>query len=73
MAMRQNRHSVRDYVARFENYVSRLLYYDKATLLQFLIWGLEKDLAEKVSTDHPKTLLLGIGIAEDLELAVRFA
>ena len=47
--------------------------YDEATLLQIFTWGLEKDLVEKVSTAHPKTLLSAIGIAEDLKLAVRFA
>ena len=37
------------------------------------IYGLKKDLAEKVSMAHPKTLLSVIGIAEDLEMAIRFA
>ena len=37
------------------------------------IWGLERYLAEKVSTADPKTLLSAMGIVEDLELAIRFA
>ena len=73
MAVRQNRRSVRDYVAEFKNCVDRLSSYDKATLLEMSIWVLEKDLAEKVSMAHPKTLLSAIGIVGDLELAVRFA
>ena len=72
MSMRQNRRSVQDYAPEFENCIGRLSSYDKATLLQIFIWGLEKDLPEKVSTTHPKTLLFAIGIAEDLELAIRF-
>ena len=73
MAMRQNSHNVWDYAAEFENYIGWLSSYDEATLQQILVWGLEKDLAKKMSTTHPKTLLSAIGIAEDLELAVRFA
>ena len=73
MAMRQNRRSVRDYAAEFENCVGKLLSYDEGMLLQLFIWGLEEDLAEKVSTAHPKTLLSAISITEDLELAIRFA
>ena len=73
MAMRQNRRSVRDYATKLQNCVGRLSSYDEATLLQMFIWGLEKDLVEKMPTALPKTLLSAIGIAEDLELAVCFA
>lgn len=47
--------------------------YDEATLLQMFLWGLDKDLAEKVALAYPKSLQLAISIAEDLELAIRFA
>ena len=47
--------------------------HDKATLLQIFIWGLEKDLAEKLSTAHPKTILSAIDIADNLELSIHFA
>ena len=41
--------------------------------MQMFLWGLDKDLAKKVALAHPKSLQSAISIAEDLELAVRFA
>ena len=74
MVMRQNRHrSVCEYSAEFENCVGRLTLYDEATLLQMFLLVLDKDLAEKVSMAHPKSLLLAISAAKDLELAICFA
>ena len=41
--------------------------------MQMFLWALDKELAEKVALAHPKSLQSAINIAEDLELAVRFA
>ena len=73
MVMRQNWHNVCNFAADFENCVSRLTLLDEATLMQMFLWGLDKDLAEKVALAHPKSLQSAISIAEDLELAVHFA
>ena len=73
MAMCQNRRSVHEYAAVFENCVGRLSSYDEATLMQIFVWGLGKDLAEKVSTAGPRNLLSEIGLADDIELAIKFA
>ena len=72
MAMRQNRRNVRDFAADFENCVGRLTSSDEATLMQMFLWGLNRDLSEKVAVAHPKSLQSAISIAEDLEPAVRF-
>ena len=68
MVMRQNRQNVRDFTTYFENYVGKLTSSDEATLMQMFLWGLEKDLAEKVALAHPKSLQSAISIAEDLEV-----
>ena len=73
MVMRQNRRNVREFAAEFENCVGKLTSSDENTLLQMFLWALDKDLAEKVALAHPKSLQSAISIAEDLELAVRFA
>ena len=73
MFMRQNKRNVREYSADFENCVGKLTSYDEATLIQIYIWGLERELAEKVSVQNPKTLSAAIGFAEDIELAIKFA
>ena len=73
MVMRQNRRNVREFAADFENCVGKLTSSDENTLMQMFLWALDKDLAEKVALAHPKSLQSAISIAEDLELAVRFA
>ena len=73
MVMRQNRCNVRDFAADFENCVGKLTSLDEATLMQMLLWALDKKLAKKVALAHPKSLQSAISIAEDLELAVCFA
>ena len=73
MVMRQNRRNVREFAADFENCVGKLTSSDENTLMQMFLWALDRDLAEKVALAHPKSLQSAISIAEDLELAVRFA
>ena len=73
MAMIQNKRTISDYTAEWENYIDSLVPYEKAKLLQIFIWGVDKNLVEKVLTAHPKTLLSDIGTVEDLELAMCFA
>ena len=73
MVMRQNRRNVREFAADFENCVGKLTSSDENTLMQMFLWALDKELAEKVALAHPKSLQSAISIAEDLELAVRFA
>ena len=73
MVMRQNWHNVCEFAADFENCIGKLTSSDEATLMQMFLWALDKELAEKVALAHPKSLQSAISIAEDLELAVRFA
>ena len=73
MVMRQNRRNVHEFAADFENCVGKLTSSDENTLMQMFLWALDKELAEKVALAHPKSLQSAISIAEDLELAVRFA
>ena len=73
MVMRQNWHNVREFATDFENCVGKLTSSDENTLMQMFLWALDKELAKKVALAHPKSLQSAISIAEDLELAVRFA
>lgn len=41
--------------------------------MQIFIWGLQKDLAEKVSIEHPASLAQAISTAEEIELAIKFS
>ena len=56
MVMRQNWCNVREFAADFENYVGKLMSSDEATLMQMFLWGLDRDLSEKVALAHPKSL-----------------
>ena len=73
VAMRQYGRPVAEYAAEFENSVGKLSSSDEATLLQFFIWGLDKEMAEKVATQKPLSLSSAISIADELELAIKFA
>ena len=52
----QGSKSVREYAAEFELNTGRLESSDEATLMQFFIWGLHKDIAERVSIMYPTSL-----------------
>ena len=41
--------------------------------MQLFIWGLQKDIAEKVNLTHPTSLAKATAAAEEIELAVRFS
>ena len=68
----QGTKSVREYVAEFELNIGRLDSSDEATLLQFFIWELHRDIAERVSITHPTSLSRAVATAEEIELAVTF-
>ena len=68
----QGSKSVREYAAEFELNTGRLESSDEATLMQFFIWGLHRDIAERVSIMHPTSLSQAIASAEEIELAVNF-
>ena len=57
----------------FELNTGRLDSSDEATLMQFFIWGLHRDIAERVSIMHPTSLSQAIASAEEIELAVKFS
>ena len=46
---------------------------DEETLLQLFVWGLQRDIAEKVSLAHLTSLTNAIAAAEEIELAVRLS
>ena len=48
--------SVREYAAKFELNTGWLDSSDEASLMQFFIWGLHRDIAEWVSILHPTSL-----------------
>ena len=73
VAMRQNGRPVVEYSAQFENSVGKLQSSDEPTLVQFYIWGLDPTLAEKVAIGKPQTISAAVALADDLELAVKFA
>ena len=73
MTLQQGNRSVREYAAEFEKNTGRLDSSDEATLLQLFVWGLQRDIAEKVSLAHPTSLANAIAAAEEIELAVRFS
>ena len=73
VAMRQNGRPVAEYSAQFENCVGKLQSSDQPTLVQFYIWGLDPALAEKVVVGKPQTISAAVALADDLELAVKFA
>ena len=73
MTLQQGNRPVREYAADFEKNTGRLESSDEATLMQLFIWGLQRDIAEKVSLKHPTSLVYAISVAEEIELAVQFS
>ena len=73
MTLQQGNQLVREYATEFEKNTDRLDSSDEATLLQLFVWGLQRDIAEKVSLAHPTSLANAIAAAEEIELAVRFS
>ena len=64
---------VREYAAEFELNIGRLDCSNKAILMQFFIWGLHRDISERVSIMHPTSLLQAIASVEENELAIKFS
>ena len=54
----QGTKSIREYGVEFELNIERLDSSDEATLIQFFIWGLHRDIAERVSITHPASLFV---------------
>ena len=46
---------------------------DEATLLQLFVWGLQRDITEKMSLAHPTSLANATAAAEEIELALHFS
>ena len=73
MTLEQGNQSVRQYAAEFEKNTGCLDSSDKPTLLQLFVWGLQRNIGEKVSLPHPTSLANAIAAAEEVELTVRFS
>ena len=69
----QGTKSVKEYAVEFELNTGRLDSSDEATLLQFVIWELHRDIAERVSITHPTSLSQAIAMVEEIEPAVKFS
>ena len=73
MTLQQGNRLVREYAAEFEKNTGLLDSSDEATLLHSFVWGLQRDIAEKVFLAHPTSLANAIAAAEEIEHAVRFS
>ena len=69
----QGSKSVREYAAKFELNTRCLDSSDEATLIQFFIWGLHRDIAERLSITHPISLSQAIAMVEEIELVAKFS
>ena len=56
----------------FELNTGQLDSLDEATPIQFFIWGLHRDIAERVSIIQLISLSQAIASAEQIELAIKF-
>ena len=65
--------SVHEYVAKFEFNTGRIDSSDEATLIQFFVWGLHRDIAGKLSMSQPPSLFQVIATMKEIELAIKFS